>query len=136
MSGLYLAFLSNFDVIHVLKNCSDSYAMSQNITWSVSIEEQFYLIWPLLVVATPRRFLGFVILVVFSIAEGFQLAHLDDDRILYFHSIPRFADLAMGGLFAYYSFSNLSFRTFFSKFSQTHQLILFITIFLWASHQG
>src|SRR5262249_15856566 len=42
----YMFFLSNFDVInlgHWLGNGRG--AMSTNITWSVAIEEQFYLLW-------------------------------------------------------------------------------------------
>src|SRR5690606_19639921 len=40
----YLAFLSNFDVVY---NASPD-ASVLGILWSVSIEEQFYLVWPLI----------------------------------------------------------------------------------------
>lgn len=33
-----------------------------SIMWSIAVEEQFYLLWPLLFVLTPKRFLGWVLL--------------------------------------------------------------------------
>lgn len=52
----HLTFLSNFDVINVTKYHLGSDAISQNVTWSVSVEEQFYLFWPMIFVFLPKRF--------------------------------------------------------------------------------
>ena len=51
----YLTFLSNFDVIHIGKYFRGQDVLAQNVTWSVSVEEQFYLFWPVLFTFLPKR---------------------------------------------------------------------------------
>jgi len=47
---------------------------SLDIAWSLAIEEQFYLAWPLVVGLTPRRHLGRVCLGVFAVSALLRLA--------------------------------------------------------------
>ena len=97
----YLSFLSNFDFIHMVKNGLNTDAMMQNITWSVSIEEQFYLFWPLLFVVAPKRYWLLNILLIIFGSLFFRIAHAQDKIVLYFHTISVLTDLGIGGLFAY-----------------------------------
>jgi peptidoglycan/LPS O-acetylase OafA/YrhL len=42
--------------------------------WTLSVEEQFYLIWPLLIVCTPYRFIGRLILGAIGLAVVWNIA--------------------------------------------------------------
>lgn len=64
----YLLFLSNFDVLSLGKGQG---AMSINITWSVAIKEQFYIVWPLLFSSCPRAATSSFSLRLFSLHVGF-----------------------------------------------------------------
>lgn len=124
----HLIFLSNFDVINVLKYGNGMNAMSQNITWSVSIEEQFYFFWPLIFLL-PKKLWHFIMVSIILLSLGFRIYNNNDYNILYFHTFSVMIDLAMGGLFAYYICSSNKVRIYFENTSTKHHLVLiFITI--------
>lgn len=99
---MYGSFLSNFDEIAV--GLTDSLNFL-TVTWSVSIEEQFYLSWMFLMAVVPffrkgKYFqLYFISLIIFSI--GFRALNYGDERTIYFHTFSVISDLAIGGLLAY-----------------------------------
>lgn len=100
--GYYAAFLSNIDEIRVglLDNLN-----FLTITWSVSIEEQFYLFWILLLACLPFLRKGklfplyFMLVVIGSLV--FRSIYYCDERTIYFHTFSVMSDLALGGLMAY-----------------------------------
>lgn len=72
-------------------------------TWSLGVEEQFYLVWPLLLIgAFKRQFIRPI--VIFWIVLGFtivaELMLLTDASGAYFLLPARFGELALGGLVA------------------------------------
>ncbi|HLT15421.1 MAG TPA: acyltransferase family protein [Acidimicrobiales bacterium] len=70
--------------------------------WSLAIEEQFYLVFPvvaLLALRWGRRGLGAVLAAV-AAASALAQIHLDDVDRIYFGTDTRAAELAVGGLFA------------------------------------
>lgn len=67
--------------------------------WSLSVEEQFYIVWPLVVIATPARALPYVVASVVSGAIAGKLYVLATTQ-QYFHlfrSLPACADLLGAG---------------------------------------
>lgn len=87
--------------------------------WSLAIEEQFYIIWPLLLWLVSKRKSNLLILtlIIILISFGFNVANVHHHRIEAFYSpISRFWELLTGALLAYLSLNpikwtvNLKFR--------------------------
>lgn len=95
----YSLFISNFEELWTGWRDSISFL---TITWSVSIEEQFYMAWVVLIAFIPAFRKGkhyhyyFILLILISVV--FRLFHSEDERTIYFHTLSVVSDLAIGGL--------------------------------------
>jgi peptidoglycan/LPS O-acetylase OafA/YrhL len=73
--------------------------------WSLAIEEQFYLFWPIALLAVPRRWVIWtmvVSIVASTVARaGLLVNHLDD--VAYVLTISRLDALAVGGVLAWWT---------------------------------
>jgi peptidoglycan/LPS O-acetylase OafA/YrhL len=99
-----LFYLSNFYLIKVQDWSGVSHL------WSLAVEEQFYLVWPLVILFVPRRWVGPTIIfsVLFSIAVKiyWQLTGVSW-WVWYVHPVSSLDSLALGGLLAYlYNYHN------------------------------
>lgn len=98
----YSLLLSNLDEIW---NGANDPLNFLTITWSVSIEEQFYLFWIALLALLPLMRKGryfpvyFISLIIISIV--FRYLYHADERMMYYHTFSNISDLAIGGLTAY-----------------------------------
>lgn len=126
----HISFLSNFDVVNICNMCKGSNALSQDITWSVSVEEQFYLFWPLIFVFLNKRFWIFSIIGSILLSVIFRFINYDNDTVLYFHTMSVLLDLAIGGLLAYLIKESARIRIFFENTSSISHLIFFSISFL------
>ncbi len=104
-----LTFTSNFffsQSLDYFANNSNEYPLLH--TWSLSIEEQFYFIWPLLLPFLLRKFelknvlKGLVVAVLLSLlfADILRLSDVSPSGI-YFNSLPRFGEIAIGAGLAF-----------------------------------
>lgn len=124
----YIFFLSNFDSIYLAgNNLTHLSPMMLNITWSVSIEEQFYLFWPIFFIALPKKYYQLIFFTVISVSLIFTFYHQSDENsILYYHTLAVMADLSLGGLCAYYAIYNKQFIDFFKKLSRKTIITIYI----------
>ncbi len=71
--------------------------------WSLAIEEQFYLVWPLVVLRTSRRGLMRVCIACIALAAALRIAFVflgTDPVAVYVSTLCRMDQLALGGLLA------------------------------------
>lgn len=121
----YYTFLSNFDLINITKDGLPGSFLT-GVTWSVAVEEQFYLIWPLMFYFVPKKYFFWIFLLVIIICLVFRSLHLDQPAVLYFHSLSVCSDLAIGGLAAWLSINSKTFIRFF----ENRKLIFRIAVYL------
>ncbi|HYG37904.1 MAG TPA: acyltransferase [Cytophagales bacterium] len=120
---LYVTFLSNFSNI----NYGETEAQNLGILWSVSIEEQFYLFWPLLLLLFRRRIILCLLLILVSIV--FRYFNAENFHILRWHTLSVIGDLSVGGLIGLLSFQSNAFVDFFKHLGKWKILMVYIAGF-------
>jgi len=117
----YIGFISNFDYIH--KGLPD--APGLGVLWSVAIEEQFYLTWPLILSFFPLKRFWIPLLSILSGSLVFRA--LNDVPILHeMHTLSCIGDMALGGLGAWLILENASFRNKIANIPRWFILIIYL----------
>lgn len=128
----YYTFLSNFDVIDIKKSSDMGGQLMSTISWSVSIEEQFYLVWPLLFLFINKKFYFLIFPIIIFFSLYFRFLHGNDNIALYFHTFSVCMDLALGGLIGYLSFyDKIKIKSFFGNLNKKIIVGVYILGFLW-----
>ncbi len=101
----YIAFISNFDYIQ--KGLPD--ATGLGVLWSVAIEEQFYLAWPVILSFFPVK--KFWIPLSLILTGSIIFRALNDIPILHeMHTLSCIGDMALGGLGAWLILQSPGFK--------------------------
>jgi peptidoglycan/LPS O-acetylase OafA/YrhL len=97
----YVFFLTNFDIIR--HNAALNAFV--DIEWSVAIEEQFYLFWPLVFAGTPRRWFPALCaaMLIGSLGYYYQWSHVH--MRVYFSTFTALSSFATGALLAWVAFA-------------------------------
>ncbi len=124
----YLGFISNFDYIQ--KGLPD--AKGLGVLWSVAIEEQFYLAWPVILsfFAVKR----FWVPLLFILSGSLVFRAFNDVPILHeMHTLSCIGDMALGGLGAWLILESGSFKNKIQQLPRWSILMIyaaFIVVFL------
>lgn len=97
-AGMYFYYLANYHIFQ-----SPDWPVVTSHIWTLAVEEQFYLIWPLLIIFIPYRHLlkSFIIIIIGSVvlrAIVYDPAYGIRQAILTHYCVDAFA---VGGLLAY-----------------------------------
>lgn len=95
----FLTFLVNFNNLYY--GCQTP---TLTVLWSVCVEEQFYLVWPLLIAAVPTRRLGWLFGAVLAASLAFRAYYRIDFLMLNLHTMSVIGDMALGGAVAWLCF--------------------------------
>lgn len=117
----YLVFAGNFDTI--IKGLPSRVL---GVLWSIAVEEQFYLVWPILLAVLPPRYYARMFGCIVSISLVYRAAHQHEGLVLAFGTLSVISDMAVGALLAYKSRSDLRFRTMLSNLSKVRISILYL----------
>jgi peptidoglycan/LPS O-acetylase OafA/YrhL len=124
----YIFFGANFDIMHTWPEKPDALLLS--VLWSVAVEEQFYLTWPLILSIVPLRKFRYVFpsIILFSlIFRSFFTGGDDHDfAVRYFHTFSVIGDMALGGLFAYLVSYENKFKTFITNMSRPMIIMIYV----------
>ena len=128
----YIFFAANFDIMHTWPDKPDALLLS--VLWSVAVEEQFYLTWPLILKIVPLKYFKYVFPSIMVLSLVFRSFHTGDNDhefgIRYFHTFSVIGDMALGGLLAYLVSYESRFKSFVTNLSKWQILGLYIITLL------
>ena len=121
---LVFSFLINFQV--AASGISSSPLI---ILWSVAVEEQFYLLLPLLLILFTGRIRIRIFILILVISILFRHRYVDFAHFLNYHTLSVCSDLVIGCIAAYFSFHYNNFKTFFQDFKKRTIIVVYLVGF-------
>lgn len=121
----FLSFTLNF---YIIENGKD-FLFFLVFFWSVSVEEQFYFFWSILLKFLKRHIpvLAFA-MIVFSVV--FRAFYIENDNQLVFNTISSLSNFGVGALIAHFSFFYESFVNVFQKVPRILIALVYITFLI------
>lgn len=100
--------------------------------WSLGIEEQFYIVWPLLIYLAARLRINLLVMTVFLVilSFGLNIVRIDAHLVQTFYGpITRFWELMLGALLAYMAVYHIGrYKSFQKKFGDLTGLAGFVFV--------
>lgn len=94
-------FINNFNAIH-----QGHFSLPFPHFWSISVEEHFYIVWPLFISFVPRKKLPYVFYSIILVSILFRIYLFmfvpNYNFVIYLHTLSRIDVITIGGIIAYY----------------------------------
>lgn len=120
----YLLFISNFDFIQ----SGAPNASMLGVLWSVAIEEQFYLVWPLILSLFPVKQWWIPFSVLIAVSLGFRILY--DNPVMHeIHTLSCIGDMTIGA-FGAWMMQNKRFKSFIEQLPKWQIGILYLLFLL------
>ena len=116
----FILFILNFDII---KNGYE-FLFFMVFMWSISVEEQFYIFWALVLKWFQNHLLKISLLIIL-ISLLFRIYFIDDSLNLNFHTLSALGNFGVGALAAIAAFRNSFLITKIRDFSKTQLVIIY-----------
>jgi peptidoglycan/LPS O-acetylase OafA/YrhL len=116
----YMGFISNFDYIQ--KGLPD--AKNLGVLWSVAIEEQFYLAWPVILSLFPVKKFWIPLCLILTGSLVFR-AFNDVPKLHEMHTLSCIGDMALGGLGAWLILESASFKNKIEKLPRWFIILIY-----------
>ena len=117
----FILFILNFDII---KNGYE-FLFFMVFMWSISVEEQFYIFWALVLKWFQNHLLKISLLIIL-ISIIFRIYFIDDSLNLNFHTVSALGNFGVGALAAIAAFNNSILITKIRDFSKTQIVIIYL----------
>jgi peptidoglycan/LPS O-acetylase OafA/YrhL len=119
----YIFLVNNFDYI---RHGTDSSTLA--VLWSIAVEEQFYLVWPLIIAFTNKKYLPYVFYTIIAGSFVFRCFYYDNGNILVHHTFSCISDMTVGGLSAYYILYSEKFKTWVQSITGVKAVTLYVSV--------
>jgi peptidoglycan/LPS O-acetylase OafA/YrhL len=107
----YLSFTGNYH--NIIHGAPQSPALAN--LWTIAVEEQFYLVWPVLLFIIPKRHIPALSALIIIASIWFRSIFHTDSAQLYFNTLSICSDFGVGALGAWLSISHLSLIQLITK---------------------
>ncbi len=123
----YIFFAGNFNFIKIWPHPPD--ALNLLVLWSVAVEEQFYLTWPIILKYFSGKYYQYIFILIILFTLLFRSFFTSDYPVLHFHSFSVIGDMALGGIAALACSSSTRFFKFIVNMKRNFIIaVYFITI--------
>lgn len=123
--SVFLFFIANFYIV----NHGDAFLFLLVILWSVSVEEQFYLVWAV-ILKYFKKYLFPIAVGLVVISLFFRYSVLQEQKVLYFHTLSTLANFAIGAILAKSCFHRDALFTFLKSIPRVQMASLYFLFFL------
>ena len=120
----FILFILNYDII---KN-GYNFLFFMVFMWSISVEEQFYVLWAITIKWVNKYLFGISLLIIF-ISLIFRIYFINDPLSLNFHTVSALGNFGIGAITAILAFKNPHFINKLQSLTRNTIILFYLIIF-------
>ena len=99
-----------------------------SVLWSVSVEEQFYFVWPAIVSYVGKKSLPYIVLGVIVLSWAYRYIYSDSSTHILYATTSLMGDLVLGGIVGHFFYHSGRFRTYIAVLCSTRASVAIYSI--------